>query len=66
MSMCTGVFRICLFHFQARSSSSDGKSDDDVIGEIAADILSKLPANFDTEATLRKFPTTYTQVSSCI
>jgi len=45
----------------ARSSSSDGKSDDDVIGEIAADILSKLPENFDTEATLRKYPTTYTQ-----
>lgn len=45
----------------SRSSSSDGKSDDDIIAEIASDILSKLPDPFDTDATLRKFPTTYTQ-----
>jgi len=46
---------------QARASSSGGKSDDDVIGDVAEDILSKLPSNFDTEATLRKYPTTYSQ-----
>ena len=48
--------------FQARASSGGGKSDDDVIGDVAEDILSKLPSNFDTEATLRKYPTTYSQV----
>ena len=47
---------------QARSSSSGGKSSDEVLEEVAADILSKLPANFDTEAALRKYPTAYSQV----
>jgi len=51
-----------ILNFQARASSSGGKSDDDVIGDVAEDILSKLPRNFDTEATLRKYPTTYSQV----
>lgn len=50
-------------HTQARASSGGGKSDDDVIGDVAEDILSKLPSNFDTEATLRKYPTTYSQVN---
>jgi dynein heavy chain len=46
---------------QARTTSSEGKSDDEVLEEVAADILNKLPQDFDTEEALRKYPTTYSQ-----
>jgi dynein heavy chain len=35
------------------------QSDDERLSEIAGDILSKLPLEFDTAAALRKYPTTY-------
>lgn len=46
---------------QARASTDGGKSTDDVVEEVAADIVSKLPNNFDTDAALRKYPTSYKQ-----
>ena len=46
---------------QAKASSGGGKSTDDVVDEVAADILAKLPPDFDTEMALRKYPTSYKQ-----
>lgn len=48
-------------HVQARASAKGGKSTDDVVDEVAADILSKLPPNFETDLALRKYPTSYKQ-----
>ena len=53
-------------YIQARTSSGGGKSSDETLEEVAADILNKLPPNFDTEEALRKYPTTYSQVSKTL
>ena len=36
-----------------------GKSTEATIGEVAADILSRLPANFDVDAVAAAYPTSY-------
>ncbi|XP_064598423.1 dynein axonemal heavy chain 7-like [Liolophura sinensis] len=46
---------------QAKAKKGGGKSTDDVVDEVAADILTKLPPNFDTDAVMRKYPTSYKQ-----
>jgi len=46
---------------QARASSGGGRSTDDIVDEVAADIITKLPPNFDTDAALRRYPTSYKQ-----
>ncbi|XP_070569551.1 dynein axonemal heavy chain 7-like isoform X2 [Ptychodera flava] len=46
---------------QSRTSSGGQKSNDEIVNDVAGDILSRLPPNFDVDAGLRKYPTTYTQ-----
>ncbi|OON19288.1 ATPase family protein, partial [Opisthorchis viverrini] len=46
---------------QTKGSSTTGKSVDEIVDEVAADVLSRLPENFDTEMVLRKYPTRYEQ-----
>ncbi|XP_075248722.1 dynein axonemal heavy chain 7-like isoform X2 [Convolutriloba macropyga] len=46
---------------QARSSGGGQSSPDEIINGVAADILGKLPKNFDTESALRRYPTEYSQ-----
>uniref|UniRef100_A0A8C7PVH6 Dynein axonemal heavy chain 7 n=1 Tax=Oncorhynchus mykiss TaxID=8022 RepID=A0A8C7PVH6_ONCMY len=36
-------------------------SSDDMVYDVAADVLSKLPPDFDIEASMRRFPTSYNQ-----
>merc|ERR1711916_42835 len=44
---------------QARSSGGGDKTTDDVLSEISADILSKLPADLDYERAAEKWPVQY-------
>ncbi|XP_061774430.1 dynein axonemal heavy chain 7 [Nerophis ophidion] len=46
---------------QSRSSGGDAKSSDDMVFEVAADILSKLPPDFDLEVVMLRFPTCYNE-----
>ncbi|CAF1565223.1 unnamed protein product, partial [Didymodactylos carnosus] len=43
------------------SSSATGKTPDVLVGEVASEILSKLPENFNIEIAMRKYPTEYKQ-----
>lgn len=44
-----------------RQSGGGGKSSGDAMLELAADILTKLPNNFDLEMVIKKYPVVYTE-----
>ena len=48
-----------LLSMQPRSSSGGGKSRDELIGEMAQDILSRLPEPFDVEVISMRYPVKY-------
>ncbi|KAL5972264.1 Dynein heavy chain 7 axonemal [Taenia solium] len=46
---------------QSKGGSSSGASQDEVLEDVTAGILNRLPESFDLELTLRKYPTLYEQ-----
>ena len=50
-----------LLSLQPRSSSAAGKSREEVIGDIATFVQSKLPKEFDMEEMGRIYPTDYAE-----
>ncbi|CAB3984933.1 dynein heavy chain 12, axonemal-like, partial [Paramuricea clavata] len=53
------LFNSVLLTQSQKSSGGGGKKGDEALLEIAKDILSKLPNNYDLEAALLKYPVTY-------
>lgn len=43
------------------SSEGATKSPDQIVTEVASDILAKLPPNFDRDEAMEKYPTSYSQ-----
>ena len=44
-----------------QTNTGSGKSSTQVIDELAADILTKLPADYNVEAVIKKYPVVYTE-----
>ncbi|VEN46856.1 unnamed protein product [Callosobruchus maculatus] len=55
------LFTSTLLTQDAMSSGSSAKSPDEVVNDVAEDILCRLPPNFDRDAANEKFPVTYSQ-----
>lgn len=43
------------------TSGGEGKSSDEIVNDVAADILSKLPDEFDRDQAMEKYPIVYMQ-----
>uniref|UniRef100_A0A6P7FSH9 Dynein heavy chain 7, axonemal isoform X1 n=1 Tax=Diabrotica virgifera virgifera TaxID=50390 RepID=A0A6P7FSH9_DIAVI len=59
----TDIYELELLKKQrdAMSTSGSAKSPDEVIMEVSSDILGRLPENFDRDAAMEKYPTSYSQ-----
>lgn len=55
------MYLLALICVKARVSGGGGQSSEDIIENVATDILSKLPLNFDLMLALQKYPTMYEQ-----
>ncbi|CAF0816582.1 unnamed protein product [Rotaria sp. Silwood1] len=55
------LFDSILLTLPKQTSGGEGRTPSAVIDELAADILSKLPADFDTEAIGKKYPVLYNE-----
>ncbi|KAF5288622.1 hypothetical protein FQR65_LT11993 [Abscondita terminalis] len=55
------LFSNILLTQDALSTGADTRSPDTIVTEVAQDILQKLPANFDRDAAMEKYPTEYMQ-----
>jgi dynein heavy chain len=55
------LFTSILSTLPRQSDSGAGKSPTQVIDELAADILSKLPADYNIEAVIKKYPVVYNE-----
>ncbi|CAF1560791.1 unnamed protein product, partial [Didymodactylos carnosus] len=55
------LFDGILLTLPKQTSSGEGRSPSQIIDELAADILQKLPADFDTEAVSKKYPVLYNE-----
>ncbi|XP_056634815.1 dynein axonemal heavy chain 7 [Diorhabda sublineata] len=55
------LFKNTLLTQDAMSSSGSRKSPDEVVMEVAIDILDKLPPNFNRDEAMTKYPTSYSQ-----
>jgi len=55
------LFTSILSTLPRQTSSGGGKSSTQVIDELAADILTKLPADYNIEAVIKKYPVVYNE-----
>jgi len=55
----TDMFLDLFMSTQSRDGAAGGKSSEEIIGEVAGDILARLPDNFDIEMAEKSYPVDY-------